>query len=191
MTTTTAQQTALEQPSVPIAYFVEFQFRDATSRVCNFTQTFTWNGFDWAGLGAIGAISEVVESSSPGAKALNFTLNISDPSILALAIGPAEQYRGRRARMWMCPLNENYQLIDTPVLCWRGTMEDMSLGVDKDKGSIQLKCETIPPGMRKSLSLRLNSAQQKKRHPTDTGFDKLNEITSGSFTWLSKRFQEI
>lgn len=191
MTTTALQQTALEKPSVPLAYFCEFQFRDGIVRVSNFTQTFNWNGFDWAGLGAVGGISEVVESSSRGAAALNFTLNISDPSILALAIGPAEQYRGRRARMWMCPLNENYQLIDTPVLCWRGLMEDMSMGVDKNKGSIQLKCETVPAGMRKALSLRLNSAQQKKRHLTDTGFDKLNEITSGRFTWLSKRFQQI
>lgn len=191
MSVTTNQQAALEKPSVPLAFFVEFNFRDATSRVCNFTQNFDWGGFTWAGLGALGGISEVVESSASGAKALTFTLNVAEPSILALAIGEAEQYRGRRARMWMCPLNENYQLIDTPVICWRGRMEDMTIGIDGSKGSIQLKCETMPGGIRRPVALRLNHEQQKKRYPNDTGFKGLNAITSGTFVWLTKRFQSL
>jgi len=187
--TTTAQQTALESPVVRAAYFVEFSFLSGTQRLCTFNQTITWGGYDWIGLGALGTISAVEESDGIESKSLSFTLNAAQPAWLALAAGAVEEYRGRDAKMYMCPLDTQYRLIDTPTVCWRGIMDTVSIGIDGDAGSITLKCETSAYGLKRQPALRMNAAQQKKAYPTDAGFDYLTDLIANPQSWLSKKFQ--
>lgn len=189
--TTLDQQNALEKPVVPVAYFAFFDFASAPVRVCNFNQSVAWGGYDWLGMGALGSISQVSESDSLESSPVNFGLNVADPSVLALAVGPVEEYRGRRAKLYMCPLNDDYTLIDEPTLCWSGTMDMMSLGVAKESGNITLKCETAAYSLKRQPGLRMNAAQQKKRHPADTGFDFLTDLIATPAVWLSRRFQQI
>jgi hypothetical protein len=190
--TTTAQQTALEQPVVRIAYFVEFAFKTATQRLSTLNIPVTWGGYGWAGLGTLGNISAIEESDSIEPKGLTFTLNAADPSWLALSIGNVGEYRGRLVKLYMCPLDEGFQLIDTPEICWRGYMDMMSTGVEKDgSGGITLKCETAAYGLKRRPALRLNAAQQKQRQPGDTGFNYLQDLIANPQTWLSKKFQQV
>jgi hypothetical protein len=109
--TTVAQQTALEKAVVRVAYFAEFSFASGTLRACNINQTVTWGGFTWSGLGQLGGISAVEESDGLNSSALNFTLNVAQPSLLAEGAGAVEDYRGKPAKLYMCPLDESYQLI--------------------------------------------------------------------------------
>jgi hypothetical protein len=189
--TTPAQQAALEKAVVPVAYFAMFDFATAAVRVSNFNQSVDWGGYTWTGLGALGNISEVEESDGVESKSLNFTLNVAQKSLLSLAVGPVEEYRGRDARLYMCPLTENLQLIDTPVLCWRGIMDMMSVGIEGEEGQIILKCETSAHGLKRQPALRMNAVQQRAKYPTDTGFDYLNSLIAEPQLWLSRRFQSI
>jgi hypothetical protein len=43
--------------------------------------------------------------------------------------------------------------------------------------------------LKRQPALRLNAAQQKKRYPTDTGFDYLTDLIANPQVWLSKKFQ--
>ncbi len=188
--TSAALQTALEKPVVRVAYFVEFAFAGGTSRMSTLNQTITWGGYDWLGVGAIGGISSINESESIESSALNFTLTAADPSWIALAVGSVEEYRGRPAKMWMCPLSESFQLIDAPVICWRGVMDLVSVGFDGEDGQIILKCETSAFGLKRKQGLRMNAAQHKKKYPSDTGFDYLTDLITNSQLWLSRKFQQ-
>jgi hypothetical protein len=189
--TTTAQQTALEKPVVRTAWFLELQFAAGTLRVCSFGQTFAWGGFDWIGLGSLGKISAVDESAGVASSAMMFSLNVAQTSLLAIALGAVENYRGRAAKLYFCPLDETGVLIDTPEICWRGLMDTMSAGVDGEEGQITLKCETSAFGIKRIPSLRLNAAQQRQRHSTDTGFDYLTGLIAQPQLWLSKKFQQV
>ncbi len=191
MTTTTDQQAELEKASTRPVYFVEFHFLTATIRVCSANLTLTWGGHDWAGLGAIGGISPVEESEGLESKALTFTLNAAQPSWLALAVGSVEEYRGLPAKLYFCPLDEQFRLIDTPILCWTGIMDAVSIGLDGEEGNIALKCETSAYGLKRRPALRINDAQQRKKYPTDSGFAYLNSLIAQPALWLSKRFQQI
>jgi len=136
-------------------------------------------------------ISEIKESDDLDSNPLNFTLNLASTDLLALAIGPVEDYRGRPAKLWMCPLTENYEMIDSPMLCWSGLMDMMSVGANNDSGQIILKCETSLYGLRRRPSLRVNNVQQQSRHPGDTGLIYLNDLISSPAVWLTTRFQKI
>lgn len=183
------QQEALEKVVVPLVYFAEFNFASAVVRVSNFNQTVDWGGFEWLGVGSLGAISEVTETDGIESSPLNFRLNIANPSLLALSIGPVEEYRGRDAKLYMCPMDEQFRLIGTPELCWSGIMDMMSIGIEGEEGQITLKCETSAYGLKRQPSLRLNAAQQRKKYPTDTGLDYQNGTIANPAVWLSRRFQ--
>lgn len=187
------QQTALEKPLVREVYLVEFSFKTTPLRASSLNQTVEWNGFQWIGLGAIAGISQIEESDGLESKALSFTLNAADPSWLAISVGSEGEYRGLPAKMYFCPLNENYQLIGEPEICWRGIMDTVSVGIDRDgeetKGQIVLKCETSAFGLKRNPALRMNSAQQRKRHPNDAGFDYLPSLISEPQLWMSANFQ--
>jgi hypothetical protein len=190
MTTTTAQNAELAKPVTRTVYFVEFQFASSTSRLSTANFPITWGGFDWSGVGSIGSIGAIEESDGLESRPLNFTINAAQPSWIALAVGDVAAYRGRPAKMYMCPLDESFQMIDTPVQCWSGTMDMVSVGVNGDESSITLKCETSAYGLKRRPSLRLNDAQQRKEHPTDTGLSYLTALISDPGVWLSVRFQQ-
>ncbi len=189
--TTTAQQTALEQPVARTAYFLELFFAAGVFRVCSYGQTFTWGGYDWLGLGAIGRISPVQESAGVASSAMMFTLNIAQTALLGMAMGAVENYRGLPAKLYFCPLDAGGALIGTPELCWRGIMDTVAAGIEGEEGQITLKCETSAYGLKRTPSQRLNAAQHKLNYPTDTGFDYLTDLIANPTLWLSKKFQQI
>lgn len=122
-------------------------------------------------------------------KSLTFALNVAQNSILALAVGDVEQYRGRNIKMYFCPLDESFQLVGIPMVCWRGIMDTMGISVEGEEGGITLKCETSAYGLKRQPGLRLNAAQQKSRYPTDTRLDYLTDLIANPQIWLSKKFQ--
>lgn len=187
--TTSPQLIELSKPVTRTVYFAEFQFRSGTMYVSSMNEPYTWNSISWVGLGAIGAIDAVQESDSIDAKALTFTLNIAQSSILALAAGDVAEYRGRAAKLYFCPMDESFQLVDTPELCWTGIMDTLAIGMDNEQGGISLRCESRAYALKRRPSLRLNAAQQKNKHPGDTGLDYLTDLISKPQLWLSKKFQ--
>ena len=189
MTLDVSQQAALEGPVARVGYFVEFKFLSGTQYACTANRTVTWGGHDWLGLGAIGGISAVEESDGIDAKSLSFTINAAQPEWLAMAVGSVEEYRGREINLYFCPLDESFVLVGTPQRCWRGIMDTVSVGIDGDEASIQLKAETSAYGLKRRPALRLNAAQQKQAYPTDTGFDYLTDLIANPQTWISIAFQ--
>lgn len=187
---TPEQNAELAKAVTRTVYFVEFQFASATSRLSTANIPLTWGGYEWAGVGSLGTISTVEESDGLEAKPLNFTVNSAQQSWLALAVGSVEEYRGRPAKMYMCPLNEQFQMVGTPERCWSGIMDMLSVGINEDSGTITLKCETSAYGLKRRPAFRLNAAQHKKEHPDDTGFDYLNDLIANPVVWLSKKFQQ-
>lgn len=190
MTTLSApQQTELEKASTGTIYFVQLDFRDSTQYLCSSNHSVTWGGHEWIGFGTVGGISPIEESEGVESKSLTFTLNVAQVSILSLAVGDVEQYRGRAAKLYFCPMNESFQLVGTPQLCWRGIMDQIAVGIEGKEGQITLKAETSAYGLKRQAGMRLNAAQQKKKHPADTGFDLLTDLIANPQTWLSVKFQ--
>lgn len=191
MSTSVNQQTELEKAVTRVVYFVELDFASGVQRLSTAMQTIAWGGHDWIGLGTICGISAVKESGDSTPRALNFTVNAAQQSWLALASGPVEEYRGRPAKLYMCPLNVQFQLIDTPIRCWTGKMQTILIGADEESGQITLNCETSAFDLRRASSMRLSFAQHKERYPSDEGLKYHDDLKERPHTWLSKLFQQI
>ena len=176
---------------VNVVYFVEFQFKSQTTYLSTANFNITWGGNTWLGFGQVGTIGDVQQTEGMETSAVTFTLNIAQLELLALALGDVDEYRGRRAKMYICPLTSDYQMIDTPVLIWTGIMDTMAAAVSGQDGNINLKCESSAYGLKRQQSYRLNAAQWKRYNPTDRGLEYITDLLSNPQKWLTKRFQEI
>jgi hypothetical protein len=190
-----AQQTAHEQPHIDLVWFAEFHFLSGIIRVSTLNVPMVWGGYTWMGLGSIADISALDERLGVASESITFTISLAQTDWLALAAGAAEEYRGRPAKLYHCPMDANYRLIRTPKRCWSGKMDQQQPSISTSgeppvtSGSIILKCETSSHGINPRNPLRLNAAQHKVRYPLDTGFDRMTRLIGNQFPWISVRFQ--
>lgn len=191
MTTTIAQQTAMESAYVPWLVFVEMFFLTTTYRFTNNNVTLQWGGHDWIGVGALGDITDIKSSEKIEPSAITLTLNLAQTPWRELGFGEVGEYRGRLINIYRAPLNSARQIIDTPVLEWSGAMDVIALSAEGNSGSISMRCEPQIKALRRPSNFRVNAAQQAQRFPTDTGFERHEELIKSPQTWLSKNFQRL
>lgn len=185
MTLTATQQTALEARSVPMCYFVKLEFASATLYLSNFNKTFTWGGQDWIGIGSLGSISQIKSADTTDPNAVTLTLNIANQSFLSIGVGPVEEYRGLPCSIYMCPLTDSFNLIDTPIKCWSGEMDVIAVSADEGNSNITLRCEPTAKRLRRKTALRVNQAQQKLKYPNDEGFAYQQDLLTNPQEWFS------
>ncbi len=186
-----SQQSELEKSAIRTVFFVELHFKSTTLYFSTAIQNIDWGGFTWVGLGTIGNITAVDEAEGVDSKSITFVLNLAETTQLAVAIGNVDEYRGRDAKMYFCPLDENFLLVGTPVIAWRGIMDTIVTSVESDGGgTISLKCETSAYGLKRNEVLRVNGPTHKKKFPNETGFDYLPDLIANPHIWLSKRFRQ-
>lgn len=189
---TVADQLASGQ--VPIAYFAELDFADAALYLTTWNHNLEWGARTWVGLGSLVGISKLANAETPAYPALDLTLAVGDPALLAKARGNTTNYRGRDATLYRYVMSDTHQYLGEPELVWAGEMSQVlvSTGNGADEGgNITLRCEQRGRAQRSSQSLRLTSAQHELRYPGDTALRRKEALLAKPQTWLSKKFQQI
>lgn len=152
------------------------------------------------GLGSLLSVSNLHESADARAEQLTVSLSLADSAMLAMAMGNAEIYRGKPARIYLQLLSETFQPVGTPRQRWAGYMNKVQIsrqaaqadGNSAASGSIDLVCSRS--GMARARNregLRLTDAQQQLRYPGDTGLRYVRELVAKPTQWLSKAFQQV
>lgn len=185
------------QAVVGAAWMAELAFASGTMHLSTAPQSITVAGHTWIGLGALASVSSVNEGADNRAEQLTLSLSLADPAMLAAAMGPATEYRGRAARLSLQLFDEAFLPVGTPRLRWAGYMARVQVNrraADGDapaSGSIELICTRA--GMARARNregLRLTHAQQQQRYPGDTGLRYVRGLIEKPVAWLSKEFQK-
>jgi hypothetical protein len=183
----------LASSQVPTAYFFELDFVGGMIRLTTWSTNILWGGNTWTGLGSIVGLSKVAASERPQYPAVDIALAVQNPTILGLARGNVENYRGRDANIYRYIMSDANAYLGDPKLIWAGEMSQVRLdsgdGLSK-QASITLRCEQRGRAQTNSTSLRLVSAQQELRFPGDTALRRKEELIAKPQLWLSKKFQE-
>jgi hypothetical protein len=185
---TAAQQAAFESAYFSAAYFVEFHFTTGTSRFTSWNTNLDWGGYTWTGTGAMGTVTEVKESEKLQSMSIDFTLTIADPAILALSLSPAESYRNKPMMLYTAPMLDG-AILGTPILTRTGTMDQMTVSLDKNGGSVSLRCLPAADKMLNPSNIRVNDPTQKAKYPNSRGFEYQSGLIADPHLWLSKDFQ--
>jgi hypothetical protein len=160
---------------------VYLDFASGKVRAHSAVGTIAWNGQNWFGVGSLGGIDPVEETSELEAYALKISISGVDPSNLSRVLG--EQYQGRDAIIYYGLLSDDLlTLIADPIVLFKGTMDnaEITLGV---QGTIVINTSSRAAAWDKPRELRYNDATQQQLFPGDKGLSLVEQATSKEITW--------
>lgn len=184
-------------------WLVDVNFSTGLQRVSSWSDDLTTTtGFTYTRLGAGLQVSKVSESADASPEKLVFSLSVADTAKLALAIGDATVYRGKKVTLYLQLMNEDGTVSGAPVRRWFGYVDSTSIerrvadpnsGGDKPAGgTIKLSCSKAGQSRsRRSDGLRITHEQHQTRFPGDNGYEYTVKLIEQPTQWLSKRFQEV
>jgi hypothetical protein len=186
MTETVVQ--ALQAGNVPMLVLVEMCFKSGTERVCNAANSFVWGteivgGTEvpkiWLGLGELGGISAIQEGTELQMYGVSLSLSGVDPVFAAKALNP-EEYQQRPCTIWLALLDDDYRIIDEPVITFRGRMDTMPVEIGKT-ATINMTVESRLVDWERPRISRFNHEDQQALYPGDLGFEYVAQMVEANF----------
>lgn len=181
-------------PALAVMYLIELAFTTGMLRVTNWPTNVTALGFQWLGLGVVSEVGELRESEDGQYQKLTVGLTQVQSSYLALALGSAETYQDKSAKIWVAIADANtLQIAGAPVLRFAGVMDMVRIERDAESntGKVLLDLQAGAYNVRSNpAALRMNQAQHSARRPGETGFRYITDLIGRPQVWLSKESQQ-
>lgn len=179
-TLTTAVDAALGADNVPALILVYMDFPDGALRCCNAGYTFSWDGSEWLGLGHLGQIDIIEEGAELQMYGVSMILSGIPTENIQRALG--QHYQGRDCKVWMAPLDSDYQILVDPVLVFSGRMDTMDIAM-ADTANIRMTGESRLTDWERPRVRRFNDEDQKAEYPTDRGFEFVAAMVEKNLLW--------
>lgn len=181
-----------------VAWLADLEFGTGTVYFTTAPLTVVAGGHTYLGLGNLAEVSAIGESEDASAEKVVLSFSLVDPAMLAATLGDVDNYRGRRARLWLQLYDEQFQPAGAPVKRWAGFMARVATERKPapptggaGMGHIRLECSRAGMARARNLQgLRLTDAQQQQRFAGDLGLQYLQALIEKPSLWLSKRFQQ-
>lgn len=174
--------TALDEQVKRPAIFVELSFGSGFVRAWSGVGPFMLSGDTYTGVGTLGSISVIRESSSLQANGVTLGLSGISSSVLAAVL--AEQFQGRAATIRLGLLDESDALIggSAPVI-WSGRMDTAEITASGETCSVAIACESRVVAFRRSRERRWTHEEQLADYPDDTGFRFIAGLQDTQIIW--------
>jgi len=173
------ESATLGQQLSPIA-LAEFDFTSGFVRLWSGVGNFTWNGAIWTGVGALGRMSQLQETTELRAVAVEFELSGVPSEVLTIANG--EGWQGRSAKVWFAALNESMALVGAPIQVFSGVMDTMRLEEGKT-ATVSLTAESRLVDLERAPVRRYTAEDQRAEYPGDRGFDSVPMLQDMEVIW--------
>jgi len=146
----------------------------------------TYNSITYQGLGNLGTISTVEETSDLSAKGITMQLSGVPTSLISLAL--TEDYQGRNCSVMFGVLNSSSALISDPIIVFSGRMDVMTINDDGQNATIIMNAENRLIDFRRAREVRFTDAEQKNLYPTDKGLEFVNAIQEKEIYWGNSNY---
>lgn len=177
---TGAMLAELANPSITPVLFVELEFGSGTVRLSTAGHTVAWNGSDWIGVGLLGIVDPIKESTALEAHGLRLGLSGLDPAVLSIAL--QESYQGRAARVWLALINEAGAIVADPLLIVQGRMDTMEVSTGTT-ATVIIAVESDLTMWARPVSNRFTDPDQQRLHPGDKFFEHVVEASERTIQW--------
>lgn len=184
--------------AVGVVYLVELDWTTGTLYYTTFNAPLTVGGHTYLAAGTLATVGDIKESQDTDTQTVSITLSVANAAVLSLALGNVEAYRGRKARLYLQPLDAQFRAVGAARLRFSGEMEPVKITRDKPGaeggpvgGSIELPISRA--GMSRARNqdgLRMTHEQQQAEFVGDLGFEYVRSLIATPSVWLSKRFQQ-
>lgn len=180
-TLTAAVLAELVKPTTRPIVLVEVEFSSGTINVWSGYGDLSWDSKTWTGVGELGKVSTIKETSE--VRADNFVLELSGiPSDL---VGKAldEVRYGKPATVWKGFLTQAGSVIADPEIFYKGFTDRAELEEGGESATIRVNCESDMAALQRANERRHTSEDQKQEFAGDLGFDFNASLAELKLVW--------
>jgi hypothetical protein len=163
-----------------VAFFVQATFLSGPVYLWTGYGPITWNGQTWQGVGTMGGISVIEEGSNVEAKGITLTLSGFDTTLLPDVLN--EFALLLPVYVWFGLFNEGV-LIDNPIPCFSGLMDQPTIDIDGKTSTISINCESKLLSLDVAVDRRYSADDQQRDWPGDLGMNWVNSIQEITLLW--------
>jgi hypothetical protein len=161
--------------------FLQMQFTDGAAYMWSGIGNLQWNGQTWLGLGQLGTISAIEESSEIKATNVTFTLaGISQEDIRHALV---QVRQGSPVKLWFGCLGDNNNVLADPLQIFAGRMDVPTIDEGTQTATISIAVENRLIDLNRSRERRYTDQDQQIDHPGDLGMQYVQLIQNWNGTW--------
>ena len=143
--------------------------------------TITVGSTAYLGIGTLGTISPVEETTDLAARGISMQLSGVPTAMLAVAL--TENYQGRECSVLFGALQASGALVSSPVTIFSGRMDVMSINDDGQNATIGMTAENKLVDFRRPREVRYTDQEQKNLFPSDKGLEFVTAIQEKQIYW--------
>jgi hypothetical protein len=143
--------------------------------------TLTYNGVGYLGLGNLGTVSQVDETTDLAARGITLQLSGVPSALVSLAL--TENYQGRACSILFGALSPTAGLIASPVTVFSGKMDVMQITDDGSSAQITMTAENRLVDFRRSREVRYTDEEQQTLYSGDVGLEFVPAIQNKAIYW--------
>jgi hypothetical protein len=141
----------------------------------------SWNGQTWTGVGSLGQVSAVPETSDVAAAGIQFSLSGIPSGVLASALSEVRQ--GSPVILWQGFLTAAGGVVASPNQAWNGRMDSCMVNEAGDTATITITAESRMMDLNRSRERRYEKQDQIIDFAGDLGFDYVPSLQELSIVW--------
>lgn len=178
---TTAFKNETLAASLTPVLFAFLDFQSGPVRVWSGLGTKTWGGNDYTGLGYLGSVSAIEESTDVRANGVSFQISGIPSSIIATALG--DNYQGRTVKLWVGALDASNNVIADPYLIFAGRMDNVEIDEGAETSILRVLAESRLVDLQRSKERRFTHEDQQIDFSGDLGLQFMPTANSKPFVW--------
>lgn len=163
------------------AVFAFLDFQSGAVRVWDGVGSKTWGGNTYTGLGYLGSISPIEETTTVRANGLVLSLSGIPSSLIATVLG--DNYSRREVSLWLGALNQSGTLVADPDLAFSGRMNNVDFDKGPDTATIRIYAESRFVDLKRSRERRYTHEHQQIDFPGDLGLEYMARAQSTPLSW--------
>ena len=187
---TSAVQTASEQNRIRPVTIVFLDFPNEPVRVWSGLGSIEFEGNTYLGVGELGRISPLEETTTLKASRIDLELNgiprydeNGVPMFALINETLSSHYQGREVRVWQAFLDEVGNIIPNPVLIWIGRMDVPEIASNAETIVVRLTAEHELVDLDRPRVRRYTSQDQKADFPGDRGLEYVVALQERDIVW--------
>lgn len=161
-------------------YMFEGEFSGQIIRTWSGIGELNWDGEVWDGFGTLMGISEIGEDNETSAKGITVTLTGIPSEIISLALQDCRQ--GSAGSVYLGFIVSN-QIIDDPVLIFRGRLDVVEINEGDETASISLNYESRLIDLQRSRVSRFTDEDQRREFAGDLGCSFVVSLQDKNIQW--------
>lgn len=178
---TAAMITEIKAGTMRPVIFVEIEFLSGTTRVWSGIGTFSFDGKTWIGVGDLGKISRIPETSQIAPSGITLSLSGIPASMVTNVLTDSRQ--GKPVKIWLGALDSNDVLIVDPYQSFAGRMDVPAIEEGPETSTATFTVENELIDLKRTRVRRYTPDDQIIDFPGDKGFDYVGGLQEINLQW--------